>query len=58
MVWLEGLGKLKKLNYLIGTRNRDLWACNIAPQLSFNRRADYFIGNMIFCHFIEEREEV
>jgi hypothetical protein len=28
-VRLEGLGKLKKSNYLIGTRNRDLPACSI-----------------------------
>jgi hypothetical protein len=29
IVWLEGLGKLKKINYLIGNRSRDLSACSI-----------------------------
>jgi hypothetical protein len=29
---LEGLGKLKKFNDLIGTRARDLPACSTAPQ--------------------------
>jgi hypothetical protein len=29
---LEGLGELKKFNHLIGSRTRDLLACNIAPQ--------------------------
>jgi hypothetical protein len=28
----EGLGKLKKFNYLIGSRSRDLPACGISPQ--------------------------
>jgi hypothetical protein len=32
MVLLEGLGKLKKLNYLIGFRTRDLPASSIVPQ--------------------------
>jgi hypothetical protein len=32
MVPLEGLGKLKKSNDLIGTRTRDLPACGIVPQ--------------------------
>jgi hypothetical protein len=31
-VRLEGLGKLKTSNDLIGTRSRDLPACSIAPQ--------------------------
>jgi hypothetical protein len=34
MVRLEGLGKLKHLNGVIGTRTRDLSACSIAPQPS------------------------
>jgi hypothetical protein len=32
IVRLEGLGKLKKSNYLIGDRTRDLAACSIVPQ--------------------------
>jgi hypothetical protein len=32
IVWLEGLGKLKKSNGLIGTRSRDLLPCSIAHQ--------------------------
>jgi hypothetical protein len=32
VVGLEGLGKLKKSNDLIGNRNRDLPACSIVPQ--------------------------
>jgi hypothetical protein len=31
-VRLEGLGQLKKSNYLIGTRSRDLPACSTVPQ--------------------------
>jgi hypothetical protein len=31
IVWLEGLGQLKKI-HLIGTRTRDLPACSIVPQ--------------------------
>jgi hypothetical protein len=34
MVQLEGLGKLKKFNDLIQTRNHDLPACSIMPQPS------------------------
>jgi hypothetical protein len=33
-VRLEGLGQLKKSNDLIGTRNCDLPACRIVPQLT------------------------
>jgi hypothetical protein len=29
---LEGLDQLKKCNYLIGNRNRDLPACSIVPE--------------------------
>jgi hypothetical protein len=32
MVRLEGLGKFKKFNNLIGTRTRNLPACSIAPR--------------------------
>jgi hypothetical protein len=39
MLWLEGLGKLKKLNNLTGTRTRDLPDCSIAPQPSTLPRA-------------------
>jgi hypothetical protein len=39
IVQLEGLGKLKEFNQLIGTRNRDLPACSIAPQPSTLPRA-------------------
>jgi hypothetical protein len=31
-VQLEGLGKLKKSNNLIGIRTRDLAACSIVPE--------------------------
>jgi hypothetical protein len=31
-VWLERLGRLKKFNYLIGIRSRDLPACSIVLQ--------------------------
>jgi hypothetical protein len=31
-VLMQGLGKLKQYNDLIGTRTRDLPACNIAPK--------------------------
>jgi hypothetical protein len=31
IVWLEGLGLLKKFN-IIGNRTRDLQACSIVPQ--------------------------
>jgi hypothetical protein len=33
-VRLEGLDKLKKLIYLIGSRTRELPACSVVPQLS------------------------
>jgi hypothetical protein len=32
VVWLEGLDKLKKFNYLTGTGTHDLPACSAAPQ--------------------------
>jgi hypothetical protein len=35
----EGLGKLKKLNKMIGTRTRDLLVCSIAPQPFTPQRA-------------------
>jgi hypothetical protein len=31
LVRLEGLGKLKKFNHLIGSRTHDFPACNIVP---------------------------
>jgi hypothetical protein len=34
IVQLEGLGKSRKIKYLIGLRYRDLPACSIAPQPS------------------------
>jgi hypothetical protein len=40
----EGLGTLKKYNDLIGTRNRVLPACNIAPQL--------LLGSLIKLNFV------
>jgi hypothetical protein len=43
MVWLEGLGKLKKFNHFYGTRARDLLACSIAPQSSPLLRATIII---------------
>jgi hypothetical protein len=39
MVRLEGLGKLKTVNGLIGIRNRDLPACSIALESSILPRA-------------------
>jgi hypothetical protein len=38
IVWLEGLGKLKKIN-LIGTLSRNLLACSIVPQPTMLPRA-------------------
>jgi hypothetical protein len=32
ILWLEGSGKLKKFNDLIGNRTGDLPACSIVPQ--------------------------
>jgi hypothetical protein len=32
IVWLEGIGELKKSNEIIGTRNRDLSACSVVSQ--------------------------
>jgi hypothetical protein len=32
MVWMEGLGQLKKSNDLIRNRTRDFPACSIVPQ--------------------------
>jgi hypothetical protein len=32
ILWLEGLGKLKKKIHLIGARTRDLPVCSIVPQ--------------------------
>jgi hypothetical protein len=32
VVRLEGLGKMKKSNYLIDNRNRDLPVCSVVPQ--------------------------
>jgi hypothetical protein len=34
IVRLDGLGKLKKSNDLIGNRNRDLPACSVVPQIT------------------------
>jgi hypothetical protein len=42
-VWLAGLGKLKKLNDLIGNQTRGLPACSIVPQS--NNYLLRFIGN-------------
>jgi hypothetical protein len=39
MVRLKGLGKLKIVNDLIGTRTRDLQACSIGPEPSTVPRA-------------------
>jgi hypothetical protein len=39
-MWLEGLGKLKKYNDLIGNRNHDLPACSIMPQATKLPRID------------------
>jgi hypothetical protein len=40
-VRLEGLGKLKKSNDLIGNRTRDLLACSIMPQPTTIPRAPF-----------------
>jgi hypothetical protein len=45
-VRLEGFGQLKKSNYLIGTRTRDLPACTIVPQPTTLPRAP----NQIHIH--------
>jgi hypothetical protein len=39
IVWLEGLGQLKKKIHLIGTRTHDLPACSIVPQQTTLLRA-------------------
>jgi hypothetical protein len=39
---LEGLGKYKKFNDLMGTRNRDLSACRTEPQASTLPRALHY----------------
>jgi hypothetical protein len=38
IVLLEGLGELKKLNYLIGNRTRNFPACSVVPQATTLRR--------------------
>jgi hypothetical protein len=39
MVRLDGLGKMKEFNDLIGTRTRDLPACSTVPQQTMLQRA-------------------
>jgi hypothetical protein len=41
IVLLEGLGQLKKFNYLIGNRIGDLPACRINPQPTTLPHASY-----------------
>jgi hypothetical protein len=43
-VQLEGLGKLKKSNNLIGIRTSDLLACSIVPQPNTLSRAPLFLN--------------
>jgi hypothetical protein len=44
IVRLEGLGKLKTYNDLIGNQTRDLPACSIVPQPSTLQRAPRLAG--------------
>jgi hypothetical protein len=39
ILWLEGLGQLRKFNDLIGNRTRDLPACSTVPQPTALQRA-------------------
>jgi hypothetical protein len=45
---LEGLGKLKKFNYLIGNRTHNLPACSIVPQLTTLPHAALFLVHTAF----------
>jgi hypothetical protein len=49
-VLLEGLGKLKNPNDLIGNRTRDLPACSIVPQQTTLPRAPEHTYNLINDH--------
>jgi hypothetical protein len=53
-VRLEGLGKLKKSNDLIGIRIRDLPACSIVFQPTTLLRAPAIVVNVIFFYKICE----
>jgi hypothetical protein len=48
-MWLEGLGKLKKI-HLIGTRKRILLACSIVPQRVTLLHAPLLAIQMILKH--------
>jgi hypothetical protein len=52
MVRLEGLGKLKKFNDIIGTRTQDLPASSIAPQPSALLRSPIIIMIIIIIIII------
>jgi hypothetical protein len=45
---LEGLGKLKKSNDLIGIRTRDLPACSVVPQPTTLPRAPIITITILF----------
>jgi hypothetical protein len=47
-VQLDGFGKLQKLNDFIGTRNRDLRACSIAPNVL---NVSYYKEINVFLYF-------
>jgi hypothetical protein len=58
---LQGLGKLKKSNDLIGTQIHDLPACSIVPQLTTLSRAPYtspFNGNYHYNALLSVEEDV
>jgi hypothetical protein len=52
-VLLVGLGKLKKLNDLIGTQTQDLLACSIAPEPSRLLYAPQAVEYLAFFIFKE-----
>jgi hypothetical protein len=56
-VRLEGLGKLKKSNDLIGNRIRDLPACNMVPQTTALLRAPG-VGITEYFHISEWRVQL
>jgi hypothetical protein len=56
-VRLEGLGKLKKSNDLIGTRSHDLPACSIVPQPTTLQRAPIYIYIYIYLYIYNMQYE-
>jgi hypothetical protein len=55
-VWLEGLGQLKKSNYFIRNRTRDLLACGIVPQLTALLRVPIIEMRLLTLNFKMEED--